>query len=318
MAANSGIEWTDATWNCLAGCEAISPGCANCYAATMTRRLEAMGQADYAGLTTAKHFNGKVRCLPDKLSMPMKRRKPTTYFVNSMSDLFHEDVPDEFIDRVFAVMALCPQHTFQVLTKRAERMQQYCAGWPAQVKRSDIAHRVATACGAMRIELGPAADAFGLLKDWPLPNVQLGVSAEDQPRADERIPWLLKTPAAVRFVSAEPLLGPIKLPPGLDWVIAGGESGHGSRPCDTAWIRKIVLDCKISGVPCFVKQLGGHVEATDGIDPIDQFPNNSIPRFGNGSGYNTARIFLKDKKGGDPAEWPLDLRVREFPLCRSS
>jgi protein gp37 len=294
VAANSGIEWTEATWNCLAGCEAVSPGCAHCYAATMTRRLEAMGQADYAGLTTDKHFNGMVRCLPHKLDIPLKRRKPTTYFVNSMSDLFHEDVPDEFIAEVFSVMAQCPQHTFQILTKRAERMQALLSG----PKDHSLWHPLIWHGGA-------------------LPNVWLGVSAEDQERADERIPWLLETPAAVRFVSAEPLLGPVDITGfmhdsicfetlddigcicskprevHLDWIIVGGESGGEARPCETNWIRSIVRQCKAAGVACFVKQVG------------------AFPRFDRDEATN----FVRDKKGGDPAEWPEDLRIRQMPVA---
>ena len=335
MAANSGIEWTGDTWNCLSGCEAISPGCAHCYAATMTRRLEAIGQADYTGLTTAKHFNGVVRCLPHKLDIPLKRKKPTTYFVNSMSDLFHEDVPDDFIDRVFAVMSLCPQHTFQVLTKRAERMQRYLYNWPNGMSRG---HHVALQRNEAGDGLasiphrhhpnGSFSDGTGPTVKLPLPNVWLGVSAEDQQRADERIPWLLKTPAAVRFVSAEPLLGPITLDSGprggpprymsievdhnddrmLDWVIVGGESGGGSRPCDLTWIRSIVKQCQAAGVPCFVKQVGAKpiLDCPPGEEAEGQTREDGSAR------YWTVG-FIKDKKGGEPSEWPADLRVREMP-----
>jgi protein gp37 len=303
VAANSGIEWTDASWNCLAGCEAVSPGCANCYAATMTRRLEAMGQADYMGLTTAKHFNGMVRCLPDKLSIPLKWKKPRRVFVNSMSDLFHEDVPSEFIAKVFAVMALCPQHTFQVLTKRAKRMQQRVAAGKFRGMVQEAATEFLAQTGLQE------------LNEWPLPNVWLGISAEDQQRADERIPWLLKTPAAVRFVSAEPLLGPIDFGSHLSvtdeyaetwpdrrihWLIVGGESGHGARPCNIEWVRDIVAQCSLFCIPTFVKQLGAYPFRRD----------TSLP--------NEGRLKLRDKKGGNPAEWPADLRVREFPECHSS
>lgn len=224
MASNSNIEWTDASWNCLAGCEAVSPGCAHCYAATMTRRLEAMGQKDYAGLTTAKHFNGTVRCLPDKLDIPLRWRKPRRVFVNSMSDLFHEDVPDEFIDKVFAVMSLCPQHTFQVLVKRAERMYDYLS---SRAKSSKFWEAACPTGYALRWEHEGKSHP---LVQFPLSNVWMGVSCEDQARANDRIPWLLGAKAAVRFVSAEPLLGPIDFTPWLygsprlDWIIAGGES----------------------------------------------------------------------------------------------
>lgn len=304
MAATSSIEWTGATWNPVVGCEAVSPGCAHCYAATMTRRLEAMGQADYTGLTTAKHFNGQIRLLPHKLDIPLKRRKPTTYFVNSMSDLFHEDVPDEFIDRVFAVMALCPQHTFQVLTKRAERMAAYI---------SAAENRVAHVRDLNALEFG-TLDCRPL---WPLRNVWLGVSCEDQQRADERIPWLLKTPAAVRFISAEPLLGELEIKGfmhdsicfetlddigcicseprevHLDWVIVGGESGPGARPMRLEWAQSIVEQCKDAAVPCFVKQLGAK--------PIN---------------FNGEPLRYEDRKGGDIETWPSNLRVRELP-CTS-
>lgn len=303
--STTSIEWTEHTWNCLAGCEAVSPGCTNCYAATMTRRLEAMGQADYSGLTTDKHFNGVVRCLPHKLDIPLKRRKPTTYFVNSMSDLFHEDVPHHFISRVFGVMASCPQHTFQILTKRAERMcfevqaiyesPKEHNWWPPQWwHRRDVA---------------------------PLPNVWLGVSTEDQKRADERIPWLLKTPAAVRFLSCEPLLGPIQLRtdairkasgancdqlgyPMIDWVIVGGESGHGARPMQLEWAQSLVDQCEAAVIACFVKQLGSNAQTWDAYaDGL-----GGVTGGGGITRYGTA-----DKKGGDPAEWPEDLRVRQMP-----
>lgn len=304
MATNSHIEWTDASWNCLAGCEAVSPGCAHCYAATMTRRLEAMGQKDYAGLTTDKHFNGTVRCLPDKLAIPLRWRKPRRVFVNSMSDLFHEDVPDEFIDRVFAVMALCPQHTFQVLTKRAARMQRYMA--PMARKFGDAGPAV-----ALSQLLGQHGETEDLIRKRlrgeplettrPLSNVWLGVSVEDQKRKD-RMDFLRQTPAAVRFLSCEPLLedlGELDLE-GIHWVIAGGESGHGARPCDLSWIRSIIDQCQDWKVPCFVKQIGSHAEEWD----------TEYRRPGFGPYYCNG---VKHKKGGDPAEWPEELRVRQFP-----
>jgi protein gp37 len=227
---------------------------------------------------------------------PLHWKKPRRVFVNSMSDLFHETVPDEFIDRVLAVMALCSQHTFQVLTKRAERMCRYMApmdryfgdGGPACVM-TEIVRAFEESTG--RRFLYPHADKVAK----PLSNVWLGVSCEDQQRADERIPWLLKTPAAVRFVSAEPLLETVELDlSGVHWVIVGGESGHRARPCNAAWIRDIILQCRSAGVACFVKQLGS--EPRPSHAPSD-----------------VAVRFLKDKKGGDPAEWPADLRVREFP-----
>lgn len=233
----SKIEWTEATWNPIVGCSLVSPGCTNCYAMRMAARLERMGQKRYRGLTKPSKagpvWTGKMRLVEEALTLPLRRRKPTTWFVNSMSDLFHENVPDEWIDRVFAVMALCPQHTFQVLTKRASRMREWFEErWqpapaqrvqflnlppvdvPAEPSGDDRHERVYQAAGEF-LDLDTVSDRFwnpdGSRKwpGWPLPNVWLGISAEDQRRADERVPDLLATPAAVRFVSAEPLLGPI-------------------------------------------------------------------------------------------------------------
>ncbi|MCT8970608.1 phage Gp37/Gp68 family protein [Microbaculum marinisediminis] len=288
MAEHSTIEWTDATWNPVTGCSVVSPGCTNCYAMRMAARLEAMaprpdGTGDphllhYAGTTQDSRagpvWTGKVALAPEAvLAKPLRRRKPTMYFVNSMGDLFHEAVPDDWIDRVFAVMALAPQHTFQVLTKRSARMRDYMA--PHCLRRAD-------GLGKAVIKLGYDGP-LECLPSWPLPNVWLGVSAEDQTRADERIPDLLATPAAVRFVSAEPLLGPVDLtmiptggrigdavlcddalsgPPDfqsgsrLDWVIVGGESGRGARPMHPAWARSLRDQCQAAGVPFFLKQWG--------------------------------------------------------------
>jgi protein gp37 len=188
----SSIEWTDATWSPVTGCTKVSEGCRHCYAETMAKRF--WGD---------RHF-GDVQCHPDRLEQPLRWRKPRRVFVNSMSDLFHPAVPDDFIDRVFAVMALCPQHTFQVLTKRPERMRAWFDGGE---------HLRMTRCFRnfqhYTKPVGP----------WPLPNVWLGVSVEDQATADERIPVLLDTPSALCFVSAEPLLGEIDL--GM-WLLGGG------------------------------------------------------------------------------------------------
>ena len=296
MAKNSAIEWTEASWNPLAGCKEISPGCANCYAAVMAHRLAAMGQAKYQG-TTRKLPNGKVvwtgkiNTDEEALTIPLGWKKPRRVFVNSMSDLLHEDVPDSFIDSVFRVMINCPQHTFQILTKRAERMATYTS------------NRWGTFDGK----------TYSLMA-----HIWLGVSVEDQQRADERIPLLLQTPAVVRFLSCEPLLGPVELRFALSdskaravmgsdyaitWVIVGGE-GHGARPCNLAWIRSIVQQCKAAGVPCFVKQLGSN--------PYDTTRKQGLAP-GVASAQFNVRWELKDRKGGNIAEWPEDLRVREFP-----
>jgi protein gp37 len=266
MGDNTGIEWTDATWNPIVGCSIVSPGCTNCYAMRWAyARLDRPHNQfpHYRGTTQGSKaggvWTGKLALAPDHIiQAPLKWKKPRRVFVNSMGDLFHEDCPDEWIDHVFIVMASTPQHTFQVLTKRAERMRRYIT--ELREKRSII------------------PDAF----PWPLPNVWLGVSAEDQRRADERIPLLLDTPAAVRFISAEPLLGPIDVThidsgrpfhvnalvgyfdhtngrdhqTRLDWVIAGGESGPNARPMHPDWARGLRDQCAAAGVPFFFKQWG--------------------------------------------------------------
>lgn len=212
MADKSSIEWTDATWNPIVGCSIKSPGCANCYAMPMAKRIEAMGGAPhYRDLTTTVKgnavFTGKVALAPDHiLTQPLRWKRGRRIFVNSMGDLFHENVPDEWIDKVFAVMALCPQHTFQVLTKRAEQMRAYMESAKARVIRNGDTHVSLSTAKSYR-----SSTVVGGKKAWPLPNVWLGVSTERQQEADERIPHLLATPAAVRFISAEPLLGPIRL-----------------------------------------------------------------------------------------------------------
>ena len=211
----SKIEWTEQTWNPVAGCTWVSPGCDNCYAARMTRRLEAMGHAKYAGLTTTKHFNGKIRTDDKSLDIPLNRKKPTMWFVNSMSDLFHKDVPFEFIDKVFAVMALAKQHTFQVLTKRPQ--------WMYEFVRKHL-------CRDGVLYLRSHHDDVRIYGSWPLPNVWLGTSVENRDTM-HRIDTLRECQAAVRFLSLEPLLedlGEIDLH-GINWVIVCGESGPGAR-----------------------------------------------------------------------------------------
>lgn len=270
------IEWTEVTWNPIVGCSVATPGCTNCYAMRMAHRLGRNPKTPhYAGLTQDSRggpvWNGKLTLAPDHvIEAPLHRRKPTTYFVNSMGDLFHEDVPDEWIDQVFAVMALCPQHRFQVLTKRADRMRYW-------VRAGGTINRVAEAMRSIApkpcMSVADAAKQFGhelTAPWWPLPNVWLGVSAEDQARADGRIPDLLATPAAVRFVSAEPLLGPVDLTEAtrrflrhpsylnlsLHWVIVGGESGPDARPMHPDWARSLRDQCQAAGVAFFFKQWG--------------------------------------------------------------
>jgi protein gp37 len=304
----SKIEWTEETWNPVVGCSIVSPGCTNCYAMKMAARLEAMGSAPHYAGTTMKTkagavWTGTVTGAPDSvLYAPLKRRKPTIYFVNSMGDLFHEAVTDEMIDRVFAVMALSRQHTFQILTKRAARMRQYMAGRSAKLARHmteafiSLAPAVPTKGRALRtpwpVVQDRAADLFAdpdrvVMSQWPLPNVWLGVSAEDQARWAERVPELLWTPAAKRFVSVEPMVGEIDpsvidvqgghftvdplrwdtdcedddgedvpdVPP-LDWIIVGGESGKSARPMHPDWARILRDACAEAGVAFFFKQWG--------------------------------------------------------------
>lgn len=238
---NSRIEWTDCSWNPTVGCTKVSSGCDHCYAETITERFH--GKGAFA----------EVKLHHDRIDAPLRWRKPRRVFVNSMSDLFHDRVPDEFIGSVFEVMAKTPHHTFQILTKRHGRMRALLNKWAAEGFRHDWA--------------GPGTAVFRRQDmcwvgpvTWPLPNVWLGVSTEDQRTADLRIPALLETPAAVRFLSCEPLLGPVDLcrylPNGVGWVIAGGESGPGARPMHSDWARGLRDQCQAAGVPFFFKQWG--------------------------------------------------------------
>lgn len=239
MSDRSAIEWTDATWNPVTGCTKVSAGCDHCYAETFAERFRG----------TAGHYfeNGfDVQLRPDKLDAPLHWKRPRKVFVNSMSDLFHDDVPDSYIARVWAVMAQTPQHTYQILTKRHGRMKSLIGddfGGGQNLMEHLTEEREAKAL----------YDAL-----WPLPNVWLGVSTEDQKWADIRIPALLETSAAVRWISAEPLLGPIDLLAytDLDWVVAGGESGHGARPMEPSWARNLRDQCAFFDIPYLFKQWG--------------------------------------------------------------
>ena len=286
MSDHSKIEWTDATWNPITGCSVVSPGCTNCYAMKLAGgRLQ--HHPSRAGLTNPSKagpvWNGQVRLNEDWLDQPLRWRRPRRIFVCAHGDLFHESVPDDWIDRVFAVMALAPQHQFQVLTKRAERMRAYLTRSAGDGKPDVRNHLAWIAVGAEISRIAPGwrsegvdgpwrSRAIGACSQWPLPNVWLGVSAEDQVRAEERIPALLETPAAVRFLSAEPLLGPIDLRqahmapkrlPRVDWVIAGGESGPGARPMHPDWARSLRDQCHAASVPFFFKQWGSHRPTSD-------------------------------------------------------
>ena len=301
MAGETAIEWADATWNPIVGCEIVSPGCKHCYAMGQAARIEAMAAGagrptHYAGTTvltkTGPVFTGKVReASAATLSVPMRWRRPRRIFVNSMGDLFAPGVTDTMRDRVWAVMACAPWHTFIVLTKRAGAMRAYLTALTRERLLAWVETEVDHPTG--RRKLIDAVDVEALTQ--PLRNVWVGVTAEDQVRADERIPELLVTPAAVRVVSVEPMIGPVALkrvqvpiggvlnalrgawaswPLGsaagrpiifkpengtrLDWVIVGGESGRGRgvRPLHPAWARQVRDDCAAAGVPFFFKQWG--------------------------------------------------------------
>lgn len=303
MAEHSDIQWTDATWNPTTGCTKISDGCKNCY-------IDRTPPFRMAG---RKFVAGKIPLImhADRLDKPLHWRKPKRIFVNSLSDLFHEDVPDEFIDRVFAVMALCPQHTFQVLTKRAERMQEYFAG--IQEHDRDL-QRWANSAAELFGE-----DAFTKVIERGshngCKNVHLGVSVENRKHGLPRIEHLRQTPAALRFLSVEPLLedvGQIDLT-GIGWVIVGGESGPGARPCNLDWLIDVVDQCNAAKIPVFVKQLGAHVIG---------WHNDRMEMMGetdHATGTDAlVRWKLRDSKGGDIAEFPEDLRFRQFPACLGS
>lgn len=338
--AETTIQWTDHSLNPIRArrflqaepepqyamghhCRKISPGCANCYASKMQSRFrmpEYLGEG--AGLNGVEPFLDE-----SKLAEVLRRKKPTKYFWCDMTDLFGEWVLNEWIDRCFATMALTPQHTHQVLTKRPERMLEY------------VTTRGYHAYNDVRLET----------EQWPARNIWFGVSVEDQTRADERIPLLLQTPAAVRFLSIEPLLGPISLeqylwaaggstagpwqyPSGrverasgiggqtisskpareIRWTIIGGESGPHARPCHLEWVRDLVRQCQAAGTAVFVKQLGRSAWSTVKADHRG--------RIDKGAHMGSApvapepwRLWLDDSHGGDPAEWPEDLRVRQFP-----
>lgn len=315
--ADTKISWTEAVWNPVTGCDRVSPGCDHCYALTMARRLKAMRspkyQRDGDPRTSGPGFGVTVH--HGVVAQPLSWRRSRHVFVNSMSDLFHAEVPTPWLADIFAVMAATPQHTYQVLTKRHGRMKT-------------LLNDPVFAEAVLDRALGK-----GMPRDdwtWPLPNLWLGVSAEDQPRADLRIPILLETPAAVRWVSIEPMLGEVDLsawintegalvcgcgaaPPGspgygggcspscmwpwpsdLDWVVIGGESGPGARPMDLDAAARLVAQCQQAGVPVFVKQLG-----------------SAWAKDTYACGRSVAG--LGDTKGTNMLHWPAALRSANIP-----
>ncbi len=297
------IEWCDFTWNPIRAkrihaeadrdlrpgtfCTRISPGCANCYASVINRRFGNGLEYTVPNLEKMEFYiDEKI------LEEPLRRKKPARIFVGDMFDLFHEAIPIVFVGRVFGMMAKCPHHTFQVLTKRAKYMQSILS---RVVKHNDeYIH-------------------------WPMPHVWTGVSVEDQKRADERIPLLCQTPAALRFLSVEPMLEEVNVTPWvhrlndgacprcINWVICGGESGPGARPFNLAWAESLLAQCRAAGVPCFMKQIGSRPQVYSCRGVMGRIAPSAMSRCWRED------IRQRDRKGGDPSEWPKLLRVREFP-----
>jgi protein gp37 len=332
MSDGTSIEWADATWTIAVGCTRVDHRCENCYAISFVHRKL---HASHEGLTKIRpkdakrpgvDWNGTVRTLPERLSDPLRWRKPRRVFVGSMTDLFHPAIPFEYIAAVFGVMAATPRHTYLLLTKRPERAREFFA-WVEKRARDGLsifpddppAWRIGQMISVAARKSGTTvanADAA-----WPLPNVHLGVSVSDQATADDAIPALLECPAHVRWVSYEPALGPIDFHaiqiPGereglrfsalqhqhddrfgsserlIDTIVIGGESGPHARPFRTDWARDVIR--QVHDTPCraYVKQLGSKPEALD---------DSGIP----------LPLHLVDRKGGDMAEWATDLRVREW------
>ena len=343
----SKIEWTDRSdWNPIRGCTRVSRGCGGpgkaggCYAERIAARFSDPGQPFHSfakRVNGEARWTGKVALIEDRLTEPLRWRKPAKIFVCSTADLFHEALPDGAIDQVFAVMALCPQHTFQILTKRPERMAQYFLD-PGRIREQEIG-RALLSLGRNHGTTDPLAGFY-----LPLPNVWLGVSVEDQATADARIPVLLRTPAAKRFISAEPLLGPVDLGAivrkctfdgtihadgkthPIGWVIAGGESGPGARPAHPDWFRALRDQCAAASVPFFFKQWGSWFPTIDrDVDDPDWRWGYTVVRdqparycflnLAGGCGFHGERVHLMQRYAKRATGAILDGREhREFPL----
>ncbi|MEG4574283.1 phage Gp37/Gp68 family protein [Microcoleus sp. N3A4] len=308
------IEWSDYSWNPLVGCSKISAGCSRCYAAEAAKSARLQQFSQYQKV---KDWDGTIEFVENQLLKPLSWNSPKKVFVCSMSDIFHANVKDEWLDRIFAVMALASQHTFQILTKRPERLRPYLQqGAKQRIRRGAVDLGRSLNLTPERYEPYETCEF-----DWPLSNIWLGTSTENQKAADDRIPSLLQIPASVRFLSCEPLLESIDLRKylgicsgcqscefqgghriglsRLNLVIVGGESGTGARPCNIDSIRSLVQQCQQSETAVFVKQLGSNPIMTacyiDGVAATHQ------------------KLKLADRKGGDINEFPEDLQVREFP-----
>ena len=330
MADHTKIEWTDATWNPITGCTLVSEGCRHCYAARLaaTRLRDHPSREGLARINAAGEakFTGELRFNPQWLDQPLQWKRPRMIFVCAHGDLFHEKAPDEWIDQIFAVMAMSSQHVFQILTKRPERMKSYIGSHHAHLSAAAErigyrildrmpdegvdypAHWSATASALIH---GATPDVPNVMYPrpamWPLPNVWLGTSVEDQVTTDTRVPYLLDTPAAVRWISAEPLLGPVDLKPrefaeqcircgegpnaphdhmdgyrtrGLDWVVAGGESGNQARPANPQWFRDLRDQCAKVDIPFLFKQWGEWVSVSEVEGPGEHhtFPDGRTVR----------------------------------------
>lgn len=332
MPTKTNIEWTDYSANLIRyrdrttgrdvwACVKHSPGCKNCYAESLALRFGKGGPFTRAAMEKVEpYFDVEAA----NAILRSRKLAGQRVFIGDMTDVFGDWIPDELLTRLFTVFALRQDVTFQVLTKRPERMRTYLAWLGRSTK---VLQSVAREMGWSLGFGGPVIRGRSLMP-WPLPNVWLGTSVEDQQRADERIPELLQVPAKVRFLSVEPLLGPVDLSLWLshsperaaerrakggsyerefiDWVIVGGESGGGARPCQVEWMRSIVAQCQAAGVPCFVKQLGA--VSMERMEYESYLGDERIAH---------RRIPMADRKGGDMANWPEDLRVRQFPEERS-
>lgn len=354
------IEWTDKTWNPTVGCSRVSAGCDHCYAMGVAHRAM---QPAHEGLTKLRpkdaarpgvDWTGEVRLLPERLGEPLRWRKPARVFVDSMSDLFHPSVPFEFVAAVLGVMAATPHLTYQVLTKRPERAREFFAHTFGLESAEETIAREAESRGVIWDSRARDIHLYPMMPSnieqrrawvWPLPNVWLGTSVEEQASADRRIPELLQCPAALRFVSYEPALGPVdfdyaidsrerdidhrkpedgpwfSVPVGvtLDWIIVGGESGAKARYFDIRWARSVIQQTRGTGCRVFVKQLGKMPHAGDacgwkyGILPRRK-KRRAWWRFDERAPDGSPRSYrITSAKGKAMHEWPADLRVREMP-----